>query len=188
MLGAPTATFSIGRDHYRTEQLLLASGVSFTLLRNGWYNENYTGHLDAILQFGQVFGCAGAGRVATAARSDYAQAAAEVLTGSGHDNRAYEVSGDTAFGLAELAAEISRQTGRQITYPELSARQYRAFMIDQGVAAEDADQLVEADGAVARGELAATSPDLQRLIRRPSTPIAHSISEALALQATRSAP
>jgi len=165
------------------------------LLRNGWYNENYTGHLDAILQYGQVFDSAGDGRVATAARADYAAAAAIVLTSSGQANTIYELSGDTAFSLAELAAEIARQSGREITYPKLSLTEYQAFMVGQGVAAADAAQLVEADAAqlveadaaqlveadaaIARGELGHTPGQLRRLIGRPTTPIADSIATAL---------
>ncbi len=179
VLAAPTATFSIGRDHWATEQALAASGVPHVLLRNGWYNENYTGHLDAILQYGQVFGSAGDGRVATAARADYAEAAAIVLTGSGQATTIHELSGDTAFSLAELAAEIARQSGREITYPKLSAAEYQAFMVSQGVAAADAAQLVEADVAIARGELAHTPGQLRRLIGRPTTPIGDSIAIAL---------
>jgi NAD(P)H dehydrogenase (quinone) len=179
VLAAPTASFSIGRDHRATEQVLLASGMPYVLLRNGWYNENYTGHLDAILQHGQVFGSAGDGRVATAARADYAAAAAIVLTGSGQANTIYELSGDTAFSLAELAAEITRQSGREITYPKVSPAEYQAFMVGQGVAAADAAQLVEADAAIARGELAHTPGQLRRLIGRPTTSIADSIATAL---------
>jgi NAD(P)H dehydrogenase (quinone) len=179
VLAAPTASFSIGRDHWATEQALAASGVPYVLLRNGWYNENYTGHLDAILQYGQVFGSAGDGRVATAARADYAAAAAIVLTSSGQANTTYELSGDTAYSLAELAAEIARQSGREITYPKLSGAQYQAFMVGQGVAPADAAQLVEADAAIAQGELAHTPGQLRRLLGRPTTPIADSIATAL---------
>jgi NAD(P)H dehydrogenase (quinone) len=185
VLAAPTASFSIGRDHRATEQALAASGLPYVLLRNGWYNENYTGHLDAILRYGQVFGCAGDGRVATAARADYAAAAAIVLTSSGQANTIYELSGDTAFSLAELADEIARQSGREITYPRLSPAEYQAFMVGQGVDAADAAQLVEADAAIARGELAHTPGQLRRLIGRPTTPIATAL-DAMTAEATGS--
>ena len=179
VLAAPTATFSIGEDHYATEQIILASGLPYVLLRNGWYNENYTGHLDAVLEHGRVFGVAGEGRVATAARVDYAAAAAIVLTGEGHDDAVYELSGDVAWSLAEFAAEVSRQTGRDITYPSLTGEQYHAFMVGEGVPSHDADALVDADAAIARGELAHTPGDLSHLIGRPTTPIIDSIRAAL---------
>ena len=107
VLAAARANYSIGRDHLATEGILIASGVPYLLLRNGWYNENYTGHLDAILHYGQVFGCAGDGRVATAARADYGEAAAIVMTEVDRPRQIYELSGDTAFTLTELAAERS---------------------------------------------------------------------------------
>jgi NAD(P)H dehydrogenase (quinone) len=180
VLGADSATYSIGRDHLATERVLAASGMPHVVLRNGWYNENYTGHLDAILEFGQVFGSAGNGRVATAARTDYAEAAAIVLTGATAPGAIYELSGDHPFTLAELADEISRQSGRPITYPLLAPADYQRFMVDQGVNAADAAQLVEADAAIARGELAHSGGELRRLLGRPTTSIADSVRAALA--------
>lgn len=178
VLAAPTATFSIGEDHYATEQIILASGLPYVLLHNGWYNENYTGHLEAILEYGRVFGGAGEGRVA-AARVDYAAATPIVLTGEGHDDAVYEFSGDVAWSLAEFAAEVARQTGRDITYPSLTGEQYHVSMVGEGVPSHDADALVDADAEIVRGELVHTPGDLSRLIGRPTTPIADSIRAAL---------
>lgn len=179
VLGADTATFEIGRDHRATELLLMDSGLPYVLLRNGWYNENYTGYLAATLTHGRVFASAGAGRVATAACLDYAAAAAEVLTGEGHENRAYELSGDRAWSLAEYAAEVTGQSGREVGYTSMPEAEFRRFMIEASVPAEDADALVDADAAIARGELAATPGDLRTLIGRPTTPITDSIRSTL---------
>ncbi|WP_310726006.1 SDR family oxidoreductase [Streptomyces sp. N2A] len=180
VLGGPTATFSLAEEHLATEQALLASGVPYCLLRNGWYHENYTGTLATTLKNGAVFGCAGEGRVATAARRDYAEAAAVVLTGTGHENTVYELSGDTAWSMAEYAAEVSRQTGRRIPYRDLPQKEYVARMIEAGMPALGARTAAEADAGIARGELAATPGDLSRLIGRPTTPITEAIAEALA--------
>lgn len=179
VLGGPTATFSIAEEHIATEQALLASGVPYCLLRNGWYHENYTGALAATLKAGAVVGSAGAGRVASAARRDYAEAAAVVLTGSGHENSVYELSGDTAWSMAEYAAEVSRQTGRKIPYRDLPQERYVALMVEAGVPALGAQMVADADAGIARGELAATPGDLSRLIGRPTTPIAETIADAL---------
>ncbi|GAB7032720.1 SDR family oxidoreductase [Streptomyces sp. NPDC021749] len=180
VLGGPTATFSLAEEHLATEQALLASGVPYCLLRNGWCHENYTGALAATLRNGAVFGCAGDGRVATAARRDYAEAAAVVLTGTGHENTVYELSGDTAWSMAEFAAEVSRQTGRRIPYRDLPQKEYVARMVETGVPALGARMAAEADAGIARGELAATTGDLSRLIGRPTTPVTEAIAEALA--------
>ncbi|MFF4952509.1 SDR family oxidoreductase [Streptomyces chattanoogensis] len=179
VLGGPAATFSIAEEHIATEQALLASGVPYCLLRNGWYHENYTGALATILKTGAVIGSANGGRVASAARRDYAEAAAEVLTGSGHEGSVYELSGDTAWTMAEYAAEVSRQTGREIPYRDLPEERYAALMTEAGVPASAARMVADADAAIARGELASTPGDLARLLGRPATPLADAIAEAL---------
>ncbi|MEV5123764.1 SDR family oxidoreductase [Streptomyces decoyicus] len=179
VLGGPTATFSIAEEHVATEQALLASGVPYCLLRNGWYHENYTGTLAATLRTGAVVGSAGQGRVATAARRDFAEAAAVVLTGSGHENSVYELSGDTAWTMAEYAAEVSRQTGRTIPYRDLPQERYVALMVEAGVPALGAQMIADADAGIARGELAATPGELSGLLGRPTTPLADAITEAL---------
>ncbi|MGW7020821.1 SDR family oxidoreductase [Streptomyces decoyicus] len=179
VLGGPSATFSIAEEHVATEQALLASGVPYCLLRNGWYHENYTGALATTLRTGAVIGSAGEGRVATAARRDYAEAAAVVLTGSGHENTVYELSGDTAWTMAEYAAEVSRQTGRQIPYRDLPQERYVALMVEAGVPALGAQMVADADAGIARGELAATPGELSGLLGRPTTPLAEAITEAL---------
>jgi NAD(P)H dehydrogenase (quinone) len=117
--------------------------------------------------------------VASASRRDYAAAAAIVLADEGHQNEVYELSGDTAWTLAEYAEEVAAQTGRDITYTDLPGERYCEIMVDAGVPAHYADALVDADAAIARGELAATPGDLSRLIERPTTPIADSIKAAL---------
>ncbi|MET7797378.1 SDR family oxidoreductase [Streptomyces decoyicus] len=179
VLGGPAATFSIAEEHVATEQALLASGVPYCLLRNGWYHENYTGALATTLKIGAVVGSAGQGRVATAARRDYAEAAAVVLTGSGQENSVYELSGDTAWTMAEYAAEVSRQTGRKIPYRDLPQERYVALMIEAGVPALGARMVADADAGIARGELAATPGELSGLLGRPTTPLAEAITEAL---------
>lgn len=153
--------------------------MPYCLLRNGWYHENYTGALAGTLRTGAVVGSAGRGRVATAARRDYAEAAAVVLTGSGQENTVYELSGDTAWTMAEYAAEVSRQTGREIPYRDLPPERYTALLIEAGVPALGARMVAEADAGIARGELGATPGELSRLLGRPTTPIAEAITEAL---------
>ncbi|WP_405831559.1 MULTISPECIES: SDR family oxidoreductase [unclassified Streptomyces] len=180
ILGGPEADFDLAVDHKGTEQAVLDSGIPYTFLRNGWYHENYTHHLSVVLEHGAVVANAGEGRVASAARADYAAAAAEVLTGEGHLNRVYELSGDAAWSFTEYAAELSAQTGREIAYKEVPAAEHLAILTGAGVPAPFAAVLVDVDAAIARGRLAGTSGDLARLIGRPTTPVAEAISAALA--------
>ncbi|GGZ53863.1 SDR family oxidoreductase [Streptomyces subrutilus] len=180
ILGGPEADFDLAAEHTVTERAVLDSGLPYTFLRNGWYHENYTGQLAGVLEHGAVLASAGEGRVASAARADYAAAAAEVLTGEGHLNRAYELSGDTAWSFAEYAAELSARTGREIRYASVGPDEHLAVLTGAGVPEGFAAVLVDVDRAIARGALAGTGGDLARLIGRPTTPLGDAIEAALA--------
>ncbi|OKI66638.1 SDR family oxidoreductase [Streptomyces sp. MJM1172] len=180
ILGGPEADFELAAEHKVTEQAILDSGLPYTFLRNGWYHENYTGNLGTVLEHGAVVGSAGAGRVASAARADYAAAAAVVLTGEGHLGRVYELSGDTAWSLAEYAAEVSAQAGRAVEYTEVPAEAHLSILTGAGLPEGFAALLVDVDAAISRGRLAATGGDLSRLIGRPTTPVSEAIAGALA--------
>ncbi|MEU3554414.1 NAD(P)H-binding protein [Streptomyces fragilis] len=166
--------------HRRTEGLILASGLPYTLLRNNWYTEAYTEQLPLVLYLGAVARACADGRVASASRADYAAAAVAVLTGAGHENRTYELGGDTAWSLAEYAAEVSRRAGREVPYRPLTFDGYLAHLTAAGVPAQAAELLAGADVSVARGQLAATPGTLSRLIGRPTTPMHRSVAEAMA--------
>ncbi|MEV6104628.1 SDR family oxidoreductase [Streptomyces sp. NPDC051940] len=179
VLGGPEADFALAADHKVTEQAILDSGLPYTFLRNGWYHENYTGNLAPVLEHGAVVASAGQGRVASAARADYAAAAAAVLSGEGHEGRAYELSGDVAWSFAEYAAEVGRQTGREIRYAEVPPAELQKILLGAGLPEGYAGALVDADAAIGRGLLAGTSGDLARLTGRPTTPIAEAVAAAL---------
>lgn len=180
VLGGPAADFLLAGEHKVTEQLILDSGLPYTFLRNGWYTENYTDNLAPVLAHGAVVANAGEGRIASATRADFAAAAAAVLTGEGHLNTAYELSGDTAWSLAEYAAEVSRATGKEIAYTEVPAATHQEILVGAGLPAAFAEILVDVDEAIGRGLLAGTSGDLARLIGRPTTPLAETVAAAVA--------
>ncbi|MFF4263997.1 SDR family oxidoreductase [Streptomyces virginiae] len=180
ILGGPEADFELAAEHTTTEQAVLDSGLPYTFLRNGWYHENYTRELPTVLGHGAVVGSAGEGRVASAARADYAAAAAVVLTGEGHLNRIYELSGDTAWSLGEYAAEVSALSGKEIAYAEVPADEHLRILTGAGVPEGFAAIIVDVDAAIARGRLAGTGGDLARLIGRPTTPVTEAIGAALA--------
>ncbi|MFD0266665.1 NmrA family NAD(P)-binding protein [Streptomyces sp. NPDC127106] len=180
ILGGPEADFELAAEHKVTERAVLESGLPYTFLRNGWYHENYTAQLAGVLEHGTVVGSAGEGRIASAARADYAAAAAAVLTGEGHLNRIYELSGDTAWSMAEYAAEVSVQSGKEIAYTELPADAHLSALTGAGVPEGFAALLVDVDAAISRGSLGHTGGDLSRLIGRPTTPVTEAIAAALA--------
>jgi NAD(P)H dehydrogenase (quinone) len=176
---ADTSDMVLAEEHRATEQALIASGVPYVLLRNGWYVENYTRQLPVILAHGLI-GAAGDGRISAAARADLAEAAAVVVAGDdGHQNRVYELGGPS-FTLAELAAEIGRQSGRDVGYTDLSEDAYAKALVDAGVPAEAAAVYADSDRAAAKGALYVEGDDLERLLGRPVTPWPEVIRAALA--------
>ncbi|WP_030379787.1 MULTISPECIES: SDR family oxidoreductase [unclassified Streptomyces] len=170
---------SLADDHRATEQVLLTSGVPYALLRNGWYHENYTEQLAPVLEHGAVVQAAGDGRLSSASRADYAAAAVAVLTGEGHENKTYELGGDEAWGFAEFAAEVGRQTGKEIRYTPVSTEEYTGILTGAGVPEPFAVMLAGVDAAIAKGELVVSTGDLSRLAGRPTTPLADAIAVAL---------
>lgn len=180
---ADTSKMQLAAEHQATEQMIRESGIGFVILRNSWYIENYTEQLASILQHGAVFGSAGQGRLSAATRADYAAAAvAAVLTGDGGENKVYELGGDTWFTLSELAAEISKQAGKEIVYRDLPVEQYAQALVGVGLPEPLAHVLADADLGTKRGDLLVQSGDLSRLIGRPTTALAEAVAVALKKQ------
>ncbi|AZP19708.1 SDR family oxidoreductase [Streptomyces aquilus] len=174
-----TLSAALADDHRATEKALLASGLPYVLLRNGWYHENYTENLTPVLEHNAVVAAAGEGRVSSAARADYAAAAVAVLTGEGHENQTYELGGDTAWSFAEYAAELSKQTGKEIAYNAVPGEVLVGILTGAGLPEPFAQVLAGVDASIAKGELVVDSGDLSRLAGRPTTPLADAIAVAL---------
>jgi len=179
VLHATGSALGLAAEHVQTEQALAASGVPHVLLRNGWYNENYTGGVPSAVAHGALLGAAGEGRISSAARADYAEAAAVVLAGQGHEGKTYELAGDSSYTLAELAAEIARQAGKQVPYKDLPEAEYKAALIQVGLPKPVAELLANSDAAAAKGALFDDSKVLSKLIGRATTPVAESVALAL---------
>lgn len=180
LLHAETSAITLlSGEHLQTEDTLQKSGVEYTILRNGWYTENYTGSALGAVKGGAFLGSAGNGRISSAARKDYAAAAASVLTTKGHANKTYELAGDKAYTLTELAAEISRQTGKTIPYKNLSEAEYAKVLQGIGLPAPLAHAFASFDTGAAKGSLFDNSGVLAKLIGPPTTSMADSVTEAL---------
>lgn len=180
LLHADTSTLNLAGEHFATERMLKGSGIPHTILRNGWYTENYTGSIAGALAGGAFLGSAGAGRISSAARADYADAAVKVLTGQDHDGRSYELAGDSAWTLADLAAEVSRQTGKAIAYKNLPEAEYAAALQGFGVPIDFAQAIAGWDVSASQGALFDDSHELSKLIGRVTTPMSSTVAEALA--------
>jgi NAD(P)H dehydrogenase (quinone) len=179
ILRADKSTISLAGEHLATEKALKESGIPFTLLRNGWYTENYTGSIPGALAGGALAGSAGNGKISSAARADFADAAVTVLTGSGHQGKVYELAGDEAYTLSDLAAEVSRQSGKDIKYNKLPEKEYASLLAGFGLPEALAKSIAGWDMSASKGELFDDSRQLSKLIGRPTTPLAAVVKEAL---------
>ncbi len=175
LLHADQSPLGLHVEHVDTEQYLAASGIPYALLRNGWYSENYLASAPAALAHGVFIGSAGEGKIASATRGDYAAAAAKVISSEGHAGKVYELAGDEAWTLSELAAELSKQSGKPVVYQNLSEADFAAALKGAGLPEAFANLLADSDAGAAKGGLFDSSRTLSTLIGRPTTSIRDSI-------------
>lgn len=178
MLHADTSTISLAAEHVVTEAAIKESGLPFTILRNGWYTENYAGSIPSAIAGGALIGSAGDGKISAASRKDYADAAVAVLTTDGHQGKVYELAGDEAFTLTDLAAEVSRQKGKDIPYKNLPIDEYANVLTSFGLPEGLAYAIAGWDVGMSKGDLFDESKQLSKLIGRPTTPVAEVVAEA----------
>ena len=177
LLHADTSPLGLAAEHIETEQMLADSGIAYALLRNGWYTENYLA--SAPLEHGVFIGAAGEGKIASATRADYAAAAARVIAGEGHAGKVYELAGDNAWTLSDLAAELSTHSGKNVVYQNLSEADFAAALKSVGLPAGLADMLADSDVGASKGGLFDDSHTLSTLIGRPTTSLAESVKGML---------
>ena len=176
LVNADSSELSLAPEHRETEALLASSGIDHVLLRNGWYWENFASNVDAARATGHVFGAAGEGRVNGAARRDYAEAAAVVVTTDGHAGKTYELGGQPSLTYPEIAQAVGTVIGAEVSYVNQSVEEYQQTLEGAGLPTEVAQMLAGWDTAIADGALQTSSTDLEDLIGRPAT----SLAEALA--------
>ena len=179
VLHADTSVLGLAGEHRETEAAIRASGLPFVLLRNGWYTENYAMGIPAALSMGASYGCAGDGRISSAARADYAEAAAVVLTSDNPAGKVYELAGDTSYTLSEFAVEISRQSGKAISYVNLPEAEYKKALLGTSLPEFLAEQLANSDTGVSMGALFDDGKQLSKLIDRPTSALATAVRAAL---------
>ena len=180
LIHADTSPLHLAPEHVHTETELKSLGIPFTILRNGWYTENNTGFVKGAVAGGALIGAAGDGRISGATRADYADAAVVALTDASQAGKVYELAGDDAYRLADLAQEISRQTGKPVPYKSLSEAEYAQALKGFGLPAFLAEALASWDVLIAKGAVFDESRALSRLIGRPTTPLATAVAAALA--------
>ena len=176
---AETNAIAFASVHKDTEAAIKESGLPYTFLRNNWYWENLTASLPSAVEHGAIIGSVGSGLIAFASRADYAAAAAVVATTEGHEGKVYELTGDKAYSYAEIAAEISRQAGKDVAAVNLDPEEYRKTLAGFGLPDFLAEGLADADAKIAEGALAEVTDTLSTLIGRPTTTVAEAVTDAL---------
>lgn len=171
LLHADTSPIGLAAEHIATEREIAASGIPNTFLRNGWYNENFIGSIQSAVAHGALLGSAGAGKISSAARADYADAAVEAVVDAAHVGKTYELAGDESWTMADLAADISRQAGKTIPYHNVPESEYAAALQAAGVPKPMAELVAGWDAGTAQGGLFEATPQLSRLIGHPTTPM-----------------
>lgn len=179
ILHADTSPLPLAAEHKATETLLRASGIPVVILRNGWYTENYIASVPVALEHGVVLGSAGDGLISSAARADYAAAAVVVLTQEAQAGQIYELAGDQAYTLSELASEITRQSGKKVAYQNLPEAEFKAALAGAGLPEGLVSLLAESDVGASKGALFDNGGELSRLIGRPTTTLASLVKEAV---------
>ena len=181
LLHADVSPLGLAVEHRQTEAALAASGLPHVLLRNGWYSENYAMGLPGALARGTLYGAAGEGRIASASRQDYAEAAAAVLSAAAPQaGKVHELAGDASYTLAELVAESARQAGKPLAYQDLPEAAYRDALLQAGLPAPVAELLADSDAGAAKGGLFDDGHALSGLIGRATTPMAQTVAATLA--------
>ena len=180
ILHANSTPLGLGDEHRQTEARLAQSGLPFVLLRNGWYTENYAASIPAALTYGVLLGSAGEGRIASAARADYAAAAAAVLLKDDQAGKVYELAGDASYTLSDFAAEVAKQSGKPVAYQDMPPTAFAAALRNAGLPEGVADLLADSDAGASQGGLFDDSRTLSSLIGRPTTPMPEVIRKALA--------
>jgi uncharacterized protein YbjT (DUF2867 family) len=163
---APDCTFTFGRDHWHTEELIRGSGLRFTMLRDNLYLDFLSLMVGAD---GVIRGPAADGRVAAVARDDIADVAVAVLVEGGdrHDGRGYDLTGPEALTMAEVAERLSRLAGRAITYHPETLEEAYASRASYGAPGWEVDGWVTTYVAIANGELEAVSGDVAAVAGHP---------------------
>ena len=166
-------------EHIATERLIADFDLPAVVLRNNWYFENYDQQVRQAAETGSVTGSAGRGRIAAATRADFAAATVAVLTAAEPTPGIVELGGDEAWTLADLAAAVAAETGREVTYRDLSPAEHVRSLVGAGLPEGTAQFVAGLDQAIAQGALETGSTALSELIGRPTTTLPEYVHSVL---------
>jgi NAD(P)H dehydrogenase (quinone) len=179
LLRADTTGINIAGEHLTSEKALKESGITYTILRNGWYSENYTMSIPGALKGGAFLGSAKDGKISSAPRTDYAEAASIVLTDESYKGKTFELAGDSSYTLSDLASEVSKQSGKSIPYKDIPEQEYANILKNIGLPEGMANAFASWDVNASKGDLYCDTNHLADILGRPTTPIAESVKVVL---------
>tara|TARA_R110002111_G_scaffold172126_2_gene237656 strand:+ start:2888 stop:3733 length:846 start_codon:yes stop_codon:yes gene_type:complete len=180
LLHADTSSMILAPEHLATERMLMESDIPYTILRNGWYTENYTAGLKQAVEQGIIIGSAGNGKISSATREDYAEAIAEVITNDAHTGKTYELAGDQTYTMQDLAAEVRKQTSKSIEFVNLPEKEYAEKLQQVGLPQGIAKAFASLDYSASKNDLYNQDQILSKLIKRPTTQLHQAVKQALA--------
>lgn len=178
---ADSSALVLAPEHKATEELIAAAGIASTILRNGWYSENYLPTVEQARETGTLLTSAGDGRISSASRKDYAEAAAVALIDESTAGKVYELSGDHAWTQLELADAIGAVIDADVAVVNLAPDEHVSALVSAGIDEGTAGFLVALDGNTRDGLLGDTSGQLSTLIGRPTTPLLEGLREAVSV-------
>lgn len=173
---ASKSTMFLAPPHVAAEEAILKTGIPYSFLRNNWYLENEISSIQGVLAGAPWVTSAGSGKVGWALQQDYAEAAAAVLAGTGHENTAYELSGKL-MTQEEFAAALGAVVSKEVAVQQVDDAAYANIMKGAGVPEFIIPFLVEIQKGIREGALEIESNDFEKLLGRPATPISEGLTQ-----------
>ncbi|CAI9388212.1 Quinone oxidoreductase 2 [Bacillus sp. T2.9-1] len=175
---AQESTNFLAEVHKATEEAILQTGIPYSFLRNNWYLENELSTIQGVQAGAPWITSAGEGKVGWALQQDYAEAAAEVLAGEGHENTIYELSGKL-LSQEDIAAAVSTVIGKEVPVQQVDDTTYAEIMTKAGVPDFIVPMLVAIQKDIREGSLEIESKDFEKLLGRSETPVVEGIKQLL---------
>lgn len=169
---------SMAPPHVATEAAIIETGIPYSFLRNNWYLENEIGSIQGAMAGAPWVTAAGEGKVGWALQQDYADAAAEVLVGDGHENTIYELSGPL-LTQEELAAAVGNILGKEVPVQQVSDEEYAEIMKGLGLPDYVLPIVVGIQQSIRNGSLEVSNTDFEKVLGRPVTPIDEALEQII---------
>lgn len=180
----PDTKFTVGVDHYHTEEYLKKSGIAYTFFRNTFYTEVLPMFLGDALASGNWYYAAGQAKANFASRTDMAEGLANVLAEPGkHVNKTYEITGSKAYSFSEIAAVAGGLAGKPVNYIPVSLDDLKEGMKKAGVPEMYIPMMVSVADMFSAGEMDVTDPALEQLLGRKPEEIGAALGKVLAQKA-----